>query len=318
MTSPSDPIVLVGLPGAGKTTFLAALWYALNHSTDGGISLNALPEDQAYLNEISRTWRQGEPQPHTATAVFQEIRLCVRYDGADVPGELVLPDLSGECFQQDQWADRHWNQKYDSIARAASGVVLLVHPDAWKGSPRIADVARAEQLIEGSVAESQGEHVASGGAGRAGADESDQVEANVVDFDPLRVPAQVILVDLLQFLIGDPCFHTALRVSVVISAWDLLESRGRTPSVCLEKEMPLLHQFLTSNADRISCQVFGVSAQGGPYEDPRVRQNLLQMDNPIERIQVRDADGNTSDITAPILWQVRDRVVEERECRGIS
>jgi hypothetical protein len=85
---------------------------------------------------------------------------------------------------------------------------------------------------------------------------------------------------------------------VVISAWDLVESGGQTPSQWLSKELPLLDQFLRANSDRFKTQLVGVSAQGG---DLSQAAELMQLTKPADRIRVVSQDG-PNDITAPVHW----------------
>ena len=51
-------ILMVGLPGAGKTTYLAALWYVVNHPEEikEALTLYCLPKNSKYLNMITVAW----------------------------------------------------------------------------------------------------------------------------------------------------------------------------------------------------------------------------------------------------------------------
>src|SRR5271165_6669586 len=60
---------IIGLPGTGKTTFLAALW----HLIDAGevstrLVLDKLIGDHSYLNSIVEAWRRCEEVPRTSMA----------------------------------------------------------------------------------------------------------------------------------------------------------------------------------------------------------------------------------------------------------
>ena len=49
--------LMVGLPGTGKTTFLAALWHvAKSHEVPGSMRLERREGDQEYLNWIADEW----------------------------------------------------------------------------------------------------------------------------------------------------------------------------------------------------------------------------------------------------------------------
>jgi hypothetical protein len=75
-------------------------------------------------------------------------------------------------------------------------------------------------------------------------------------------PTQIKLVELLQFVLSIRKTATPVPIAVVVSAWDLI--KGPTlPISWIESHLPLLSQFLTSNADAIPSRVYGVSALGG-------------------------------------------------------
>ena len=72
MTDTTDrSIVICGLPGSGKTTFLAALWHVVVQRADPNARLkfDSLKDgDHTHLNAITRRWQQAKEQIHTETA----------------------------------------------------------------------------------------------------------------------------------------------------------------------------------------------------------------------------------------------------------
>ena len=86
--------------------------------------------------------------------------------------------------------------------------------------------------------------------------------------NPKDDPTQVQLVELLQFvryLRNDQ----KLNLTIVISAWDLLEAQSHKwkPQDLVKKELPLLWQYAKSNSDIFSVMYYGVSAQGGKLNE---------------------------------------------------
>ena len=63
-------IVVLGLPGSGKTTFLAALWHLLtSDEVETRLSLVSLQAgESAHLNEIAALWRRARVQERTLHA----------------------------------------------------------------------------------------------------------------------------------------------------------------------------------------------------------------------------------------------------------
>jgi hypothetical protein len=92
----------------------------------------------------------------------------------------------------------------------------------------------------------------------------------------------------------------AVQLAVVISAWDLVQVESQTwrPGDLVEKRMPLLWQYIKSNADVFNVVFFGISAQGGELKDS---ERLLEIGNPCDRVKLVEEDGTEStDITLPI------------------
>src|SRR5262249_8613954 len=118
-------------------------------------------------------------------------------------------------------------------------------------------------------------------------------------WSPEMLPTQVKLVELLQFLIERA--QRKLRVAVVVSAWDLVDKFG-APHEFVSRELPLFQQFLDANDDLIEHSVFGVSAQGGDITVESEKQTLLELDDALKRIKVRQGQDTGQDITKPIAW----------------
>ncbi len=283
MDKPSSLKLMLGLPGSGKTTFLAAFWYYVRHDA-GACALRVLPSDREYLNGISDCWAGGEPQGHTRRGEPIRISLELSLSDTGANSTLVIPDLSGEVFK-DHWSHRVWSQDFHRLAADISGVLLFVHPNDVSGPLTIAHETAAADEIRDEITPSP----------EAG-------DGTPQRFDPLKVPQQVILIDQLQCLLADPCGHDRLRVALIISAWDEIKGEELSPAEWLQKHVKLLDQFLSANEERLPLRVFGVSAQGGDYQDEEVRKRLLRDPSATNRIEIVAATDLAGDITAPIRW----------------
>lgn len=280
MNNPAN-VLFIGLPGSGKTTFLAALWHVLS---DGGsattLRLTKLSGDRTYLNQITKEWRECSQVPRTNLQSEQVVILHL--DGDDFGAfDLAIPDLAGEAFKQ-QLTDRRISRHHDAFVQAATGVTLFLHPDVRKGT-QLTVARQLEATLPGG--QNGDTNVASTGQNA---------------WSPELLPHQAKLVELLQFLLERT--QRKLRVAVVVSAWDLVEDLGKTPHTFISRELPLLQQFLEANDDRLEHAVFGVSAQGGDITDASEKQSLLELDDALKRIKVRQDHDSGQDITKPIAW----------------
>lgn len=281
--STSANLLFIGLPGSGKTTFLAALWHVLSdRSSATSLKLTKLSGDRAYLNQITKEWRECSQVLRTNLQAEQVVVLHLDGEGFGA-FDLSIPDLAGEAFKQ-QLSDRRMSRRHDAFVQEATGVMLFLHPDVQKGM-QLTVARRLEAELPGAHEE----------AGGAGVDNT---------WSPELLPTQAKLVELLQFLFERT--QRKLRVAVVVSAWDLVDKLG-APHEFVARELPLLQQFLEVNDDLFEYSVFGVSAQGGDITVAAEKQTLLELDDALKRIKVRQEQQTSQDITIPIAWLLAGR-----------
>lgn len=279
----SANLLFIGLPGSGKTTFLAALWHVLSDGSGAtSLKLTKLSGDRAYLNQITKEWRECSQVLRTNLQAEQVVVLHLDGEGFGA-FDLSIPDLAGEAFKQ-QLSDRRMSRRHDAFVQEATGVMLFLHPDVQKGT-QLTVARRLEAELPGANEESTG----------AGVDNT---------WSPELLPTQAKLVELLQFLLERT--QRKLRVAVVVSAWDLVDKFG-APHEFVARELPLLQQFLEVNGDLFEYSVFGVSAQGGDITVAAEKQTLLELEDALKRIKVRQEQKTSQDITKPIAWLLGNR-----------
>ena len=109
-------LLMCGLPEAGKTTFLAAMWYlGTSGSDETSFTVKHLNGDLAYLNSLARAWLQCTPLPRTKVRESNIAELVVTDVVSAEIAHLIVPDLSGEIFQ-DGIASRRWDIRAARIA----------------------------------------------------------------------------------------------------------------------------------------------------------------------------------------------------------
>ena len=274
--------LLVGLPGSGKTTFVAALWHVIaSRSVDDALALQVLDAPVEHLNELSARWLSFQEANRTSSDAEEISTIRTEPRDGESTIEIVVPDLAGESIQR-SLTERRWPKDFSAFVRGSTGVLLFVHP--WKVFPHSAitdaiDIA-GEEPLPSSEADTAN-------------------ESAVNDWSSEKVPTQVELVDLLQLL----CEHIGnerFRLAVIVSAWDLVVDQG-LPSGWVAKELPLLDQFLMSAQSRLDSRVYGVSAQGGRL--PEDIECLMAYTKASDRIRVVLGRSEPShDITAPLQW----------------
>lgn len=281
----------VGLPEAGKTTFLAALWHVTeSEEVAGTLRLEQISENAKHLNSIRNDWLRLQRVVRTVPGQEQPATLWLRDEAGGV-GEVLFPDLSGESFEG-AWTERHWTKEYDEFVSVADGLLVFVHPGTLKEPHTIADMQR---MAEAAFPEEKSRQVSSG--------HEETAKAVSEEWSAEKAPTQVQLVDLLQFTGRVQKASRPVRVGVIVSAWDLVlnDYPGEAGAGnWLKARMPYLDQYLRSNFELFNVRVYGVSAQGGDLKKDRdVLQSHIR---PSDRIVVQGPDCVPHDISEPVRW----------------
>lgn len=263
---------ILGLPAAGKSTFLGALYYLLMNEVGEKCSLRIkhVLGDATYIGKLSDTWaeyteldRTNLPNKNLKTELELE-------DNNHNVYKIKFPDSSGEKFKK-MLNDRFIDIEEVNEIKSANRFFLFINPQHIEEPHFISEVP--EQIRK----------------------ENDiNIDMNKKD----RTPTETKLVELIQFILyikGD----TNIDLDFVISAWDLLNDSIKKPMEYIEKNLPLLNQYVTANNNKIKIKCWGVSAQGGDLKSEEERLELARKSiNVDDRIIVVDNEGNKSkDIT---------------------
>lgn len=280
-------IAIIGLPGSGKTTFLAALWHLITErDVDTALRFHTLLVGKAtHLNEIAARWRDAKIQDRTTVGGNRLVSMNL-LDTADMPVRVTFPDVPGEAYRR-MWEDRECDPEIAEIL-CAGDVIFFVHADTIQSPKWIVDEVALSKAIGLEVLEGQ-----------------------EVPWHPRLAPTQVQLVDLLQLLRKPPLDTGPRRLAIILSAWDKACGEELSPQAYLEAKLPLLAQYLQRGADGWNWRIYGLSAQGGDYDstDPGAQRKpeaemLRNLDRPSTRIRLLGDKDETHDLTEPLAWLI--------------
>nr|VFJ73578.1 MAG: hypothetical protein BECKFW1821C_GA0114237_10533 [Candidatus Kentron sp. FW] len=297
-------VVIMGLPESGKTTFLAALWHLVT-ARDSDIK-TALRFDNlrsggvAHLNGISARWREARVQDRTSVSDHRIVSMNL-LDANGTSMKVTFPDLSGEVYRR-MWEERDCEPEVVKTLNA-EGVLLFIHADTIQRPRWVVDEAAFSKALDMAARKEKAPEVAA-------------QEKKDVPWHPGRAPTQVQLVDLLQLLCLPPLDVDIgpRRLAIMLSAWDKVGEEGLGPDDYLKEKLPLLGQYLRSGADGWIWRVYGLSAQGGDYDDPEKpdvepnpeAEKLRDLDRPSERIELfQDSSTPSHDLTEPLAWLMK-------------
>ena len=295
MTEGLKSVLVCGLPGSGKTTYLAALWHLLqSDEVETELALQSLSfGEYEYVNEIRRRWLRGRKQIRTV-GTAREIGLDLESrDGR--AGRLVFLDHSGETFDQ-LWELRSCSEAVAEQLWNRNGIALFVRSEGIKAPVALSDMLQIEREMREAMLE--------GGAGRATEVQPER------EWSAADSPDQVKVVDLLQVLAGELRGAPRERLAIIVSAWDRVGGYSSAADFITHR-LPLLSQYLQAGNHPFEYRYYGVSAQGCEYveedyaeELPEALAALLAMDEASKRIQLVDGPGEGPDLTLPVDWLI--------------
>lgn len=269
---------ILGLPNAGKTTYLAALWHTLNNSNGNStkLKLYKIGSQAKYLSNLSKKWADANPLERTALGKEEkDISIEVTDDKENIFA-LRIPDLSGESFQS-QYAKREISNDLVEYIKKSDGILAFIN---------VNDIDQVE-------------HISDINGERSGANDEEKFtkRESIIRKPENDDPMQIQLIELLQF-IEILSVGKNYKLGIILSAWDIIKKLefNQKPEEFIKQRMNMLWQYLFTSRT-YTTGFWGVSAQGGELKD----EELLNLE-PIKRIMVVNAAGEEShDITLPIF-----------------
>ena len=251
MTASAREILVMGLPKAGKTTFIAALWHVIStKEISSELQMAELQPSRDHLNAISKRWRECVAVERTIQGKDRKVTLNLQTADGSKVFRLTLPDTSGEVFTR-IFENRKWTASFGTTVESSDALMFFLHPDSLIVPQRIDDgVEEAVHVMEAVKPAEQ--------------EASAQPIPKSVPWDANRASPQAKIFDLLQLVIRARK-NRSFRIVIVISAWDLVKHKRLSPEKWLAEKAPLVWQFLNANKEKRPYVVYGISAQGDDY-----------------------------------------------------
>lgn len=274
----STKFFMVGMPGSGKTTYLAMLSNMLvDGSNDAKLSkkVEDMPEGYEYFNEFGKQLLECKELNRTRRPVYNNLRIPL-WDALENEYLLDVPDISGEVFR-DLVKDRRINQEIVDRIRESDCLLFFINYKNMSWENRIPLQKENTDKKNSCV------------------NKKEVSDSNLAD---KREANQSEVVELLQTLLDLKLNRPYIRF--VLSAWDKVEDeKGKDilPSKFVEEMFPLLYQFVETNSKYFKAEYWGVSAQGGDFQNPEDVKRIEEEE--YNAIKVIEPTGKrSSDLTA--------------------
>ena len=264
--------VLVGLPGSGKTSFIAALWHVLNEKKHS-LKLNIRQSDRKYLEEIYAKWVAFEEIERSTAGTFHTIELDIAKNDSNIL-KLNFPDVSGELYK-DIYNSRMTSRSLAETMTNTNSILLFIHPGSLKIDRYIGDVIKPSEI-----------------------DSSVENEVDMSKFTNFEMSqTQAVITDL---IIALKIKNEIKNIAIIVSAWDTVN--GFNPEEYVKECCPLFYMFV-KNSD-INYRIWGVSAQGGNFDNREEMALLQECDDITRRIRIVDCEEESNDVSLPLNWLI--------------
>lgn len=236
--------LIAGLPAAGKSTYIAAL-YSIEKEGDSGHALTCVkyPDNTSYLDGLRKCWLGMKVVNRTTLVEPAGIELVMKLKDNQEELTLKIPDFKGESYSNivlnnisnelEQWCDE------------SDSILFFIR--------NLQPITLQDELPK---------------------DEKEQKEERIaqVDMELNDIPEMIQNIIVLKYLYQK---MGKCKISVCVSAWDEIDNleEGESVEAWIKRNFPFLFQFIETHFE--SPVYFGVSAQGVNYNDKKVSHTEL-------------------------------------------
>lgn len=271
-------IFMIGMPSSGKTSYLAALVRLLDsgQSAEWKMDVRDIPKGLENIRNMIKNLDSYQIVGRTQGIDLYDVELNL-YNPNKEYRQFIVPDTSGEIYR-DLVYDRWIPSKIMEQIVKSDRLLFFINVNTMISEKRMKlGETSAIKLLDK-------EH------GNAETKNTENKEEDTKKYND-----QSALVELLQNIIY--LVPLSLHIRFVISAWDLVEKEYGTdkllPVEYIRRKLPLLYQYLISNSKKIHYDIWGVSAQGGDF-DNKDDLEKLQNDSSDDGVYIIDSRGGRS------------------------
>ena len=265
----STSILLAGLPAAGKSTYIAALWAVEKDGKSGHLlSCDERPSDSSYVDGMSDNWTVLEKVRRTTFAEPMEIVLPMKKQSTGKKIYLSLPDFKGEIFQQ--ILGNSVSSDVVAWCEKSQGILFMLNLGNYSPEflqEQISDTTKPKVELEKAV-----------------------LLPN--DIDP--VIQNILLLKYLYSKMGN------CPIALCFSSWDSTDySDDQNVEEWVKANHPCIYTFVSAHFTKY--RYYGISAQGADYSelDEKSSDELAEKATRKERAFVY-RDKISYDITEPL------------------
>lgn len=294
-------VFMIGMPSSGKTTYLASLCRLLlygGQETGWKLDVKDVPEGFERVQILIKNINSYKAVKRTYGLELNNVALSL-YNQNQEWMQFVVPDSSGEIFRDLVYDRRIASNIMEQIVESDMLLFFInVNTMIWEERIKLGEKSAIKQLNEeqgDKVTQSAEDIVEEYARDRENEQIKSKEQVKNKEKEQKKYNNQSALVELLQIIIY--LVPHSLNIRFVISAWDLVEKEFKqdkvTPKEYIKIKLPLLYQYLEFNSKLFDYEIWGVSAQGGDFDDEDDLKKL-QSNNGEDYICVVDSKADTS------------------------
>jgi hypothetical protein len=275
-------ILVIGEHNVGKTNYGAQLLGRLR-ADRSSLKLHGTPEDISTFELALESLNNGEAPTHTPSTTNQELVLPIEFNKHLI--SLTWPEYGGEQIS-DILQSRSLSEVWQNRIAKADGWMIFLRLSAIGDS--VDAIARPATRGKGNVPKKP--------------QKTDEPETEK------HWNSNAKIIELVQMLLHEKRIGVHDRVKspalvVALSCWDELNTED-TPNTRLQKDLPLLYEFLTTIWEVDRLFIFGVSSLGMDIGSDGAKK-VLRDDGPEQHGFVVRPDGSRSaDLSEPVICLV--------------
>jgi hypothetical protein len=263
-------LLIIGKPHSSKTVFIAQ-FYSRLIKRKSKLSLYKPVDDLSAITAAREALANGdEPEP-TFPDRSVNLMLPIQVGGQKI--DLICPDYGGEQINT-IINSREVNNKWLDAIKESDNWIFFIRLNNISEQLDISKITVTAEHTKGS--------------------------SEVIEI-PYSISDQSALIELLQIFLHskEHDYHfknSKIKLAVVLTCWDELETEER-PKLVLQKNLPLLLNFIESNWKAENLKIIGLSAQGFPLDSEENKEKYQNEGSENFGYLVKEDGQKTNDIT---------------------
>lgn len=268
---------IAGLPGVGKTTYIAALWDIIMRQAQRlSLEFTTTPDDMTYLNDIREYWMRMRVIERSKIPAPSYIKMNLIRISDNQKMVLNMPDFMGEQYQR--IIDHTLADSIKEWINTADGMLFFID--------KLEEDASKDDLEEDDYEEQIADR------------NQEKQDALALTVDRMMITSQNLMV--LKYIWANA--PKIRKLAICISSWDKKSQEGFSPEGYLENRSPVLYHFIKYHFRNVVY--YGVSAQGFDYNNLNDKKEEMtqKTQNSIRAFIIDEKGQDSPDLTIPLNY----------------